>query len=79
MLRSVTDSPTVGYAIRLNQHGVAKIWLIKPKRGIYMNESTVMLLIIIAIFVFLAVAGYLLETEEEVPTAPAHEAEHESH
>ena len=43
-----------------------------------MNESQVMLLIIIAIFVFLAVAGYLLE-EEEVSTAPPHEADHDPH
>jgi hypothetical protein len=38
-----------------------------------------MLLIIIGIFVILAVVGYLLEAEEEAPTASAHEAEHEHH
>lgn len=42
-----------------------------------MNESQVMLLIIIAIFTFMAVGGYLLEQEEETPTAPSHEAEHD--
>jgi hypothetical protein len=42
-------------------------------------DSQLMLLIIIGIFVFLGVVGYLLETEEEAPTAPSHEADHEHH
>jgi hypothetical protein len=42
-------------------------------------DSQLMLLIIIGIFVFLAVVGYLLETEEESPTASSHEVEHEHH
>jgi hypothetical protein len=42
-------------------------------------DSQLMVLVIIGIFVFLAVVGYLLETDEEAPAAPSHEAEHESH
>ena len=42
-----------------------------------MNESQIMLLIIIAIFVFLAVGGYLMEQEEETPATPSHDTEHE--
>lgn len=43
-----------------------------------MNESQIMLIIIIAIFVLMAVFGYLFE-EEEAPAAPTHEADHDHH
>ena len=42
-------------------------------------DSQLMLLIIIGIFVFMGAAGYLLETEEETPAAPPHDADHDHH
>ncbi len=44
-----------------------------------MSESQVMLLIIVDIFVFLAVAGYLLETDEEEAPTTVPEADHDDH
>ena len=43
-------------------------------------SSQLMLLIIIGMFVFLAVVGYLLEPEEgDVPVTPSPEADHDHH
>jgi hypothetical protein len=42
--------------------------------------SQLMLLIIIGIFVFMGLVGYLLEPEEEeIVVAPSHEADHDHH
>ena len=42
--------------------------------------SQLMLLIIIGMFVFLGLVGYLLEPEEEeIPATPSHEADHDPH
>jgi hypothetical protein len=38
-----------------------------------------MILIIIGMFVILGLVGYLLESDEETPATPAHEADHEHH
>ena len=42
-------------------------------------NAQLMTLIIIGMFVFLGLVGYLLEGEEETPTATPHQADHDHH